>query len=356
MSEWSLLLLGSPEAVRDGEVVPLRLRKVVALLAYLGVEKRSFSREYLATLLWPEYDRRSALADLRRTLSAIRRDLGSDLLRGNGDQVQLNPDAVSVDIDIFHDVACPAPPDGNLARLEEAVALYQGHFLEGFGLGDCEEFDRWQDVIRQNLRWELDAVLETLCRSYLHLRSYESALRYARRWLELDPLNEGAHRVIMEVFARTGRRGAAQEAYEACQAALGEEGLEPEEETRELYEAIVRGSLSRRRLPRQSVAPPGPPVRSGARWPRLAWLLAGPRRWLLVPILLAVAAGVTLPLVLTHPARDLVVTDFGLDPQHDYVVGFQLAISADGRIDADVDYAVLFSSDPHVSLKDDLVV
>ena len=63
MDACRLLLLGPPLLQRSDRLGPLSLRKGLALAAYLAVERRAFTREYLATLLWPDLGLQSALAE-----------------------------------------------------------------------------------------------------------------------------------------------------------------------------------------------------------------------------------------------------------------------------------------------------
>ena len=69
-----------------------------------------------------------------------------------------------------------------------------------------------------------------------------------RRWLELDPWDEAAHRLMMRVLALQGRRTAPLAQYEACRQALAQDvGAEPAPETVRQYEAIRDGH----RVPRE---------------------------------------------------------------------------------------------------------
>ena len=67
----------------------------------------------------------------------------------------------------------------------------------------------------------------------------ERALVVGRRWLELDPLHEPAHRLLMELLARAGEPAAAIHQYQDCVRILDRElGVVPLPETTELYETI----------------------------------------------------------------------------------------------------------------------
>lgn len=68
---------------------------------------------------------------------------------------------------------------------------------------------------------------------------YSKAIDYARRWLALDNLSEPAHRQLMQLYAWSGQQGTALRQFEKSVRLLEKEiGVEPEEETISLYEAI----------------------------------------------------------------------------------------------------------------------
>src|SRR6185369_3312384 len=75
----------------------------------------------------------------------------------------------------------------------------------------------------------------------------ERAIQTAVRLLGLDPLQEGVHRTLMRLYARQGRRGAALKQYQVCVGALQRElGIEPEAETKQLYQDLLRRPVDRR--------------------------------------------------------------------------------------------------------------
>ena len=233
-----MLLFGSPLFFNNQQIVQIKLRKAVALLAYLAIQERAVSREFLATLLWPNQSQKNALNNLRRTLWTIRTSLSDDCVIVKGDQVQLNIDSLSVDVDEFRTLAAHNS-FSNLVCLKKAARLYRGVFMEGFSLGNCREYDEWQDSVRESLELEFDAVLETMSKGYVQSDRPKEALPFARRRLELDNLNESAHRMLMEVYARSGRVDLAHKQYESCTQALEAEGIEPEDSTRELNLSLI---------------------------------------------------------------------------------------------------------------------
>ena len=254
MARIELFLLGPPRLERDGVPLQFDTRKILALAAYLavsglGAEGGRLSRDSLLALLWPDLEPSRARAVLRRNLSLLRSALEGEWLVVDRQTVSIDPEAnFWLDVDQFtrlvrtwetHDhpqeQACPEC----LEALTEAVALYQGDFLEGFGLRDSVAYDDWQFFQAEGFRQELASALERLVLGHSAHGNHETALPYARQWLALDPLHEPAHRQIMQLYARTGQRSAALRQYTECVRILHEElGLAPAEETTALYEQI----------------------------------------------------------------------------------------------------------------------
>src|SRR5262245_36520827 len=89
MAELKLFVLGQPRLERDGAPIELNLRKALALLVYLAVSGQPYSRDALATLLWPESDQREARARLRRTLHRLALAIGDHILDSGPDTIRL---------------------------------------------------------------------------------------------------------------------------------------------------------------------------------------------------------------------------------------------------------------------------
>jgi DNA-binding SARP family transcriptional activator len=251
------MLLGPPRVERDGASVAFDTRKAVALLAFLALADRPRPRDVLAELLWPEHDAEHARGALRRTLSALRSAVGAEFVDATRDSVSLVRSAgLRVDVDAFRAFAAEG-------RAADAAAVFRGDFLEGFGLRDAPAFEDWQRAEADGLRRELALVLARLVEE-------SGDLAMARRWLELDPLHEPAHRALIRLYAEQGDRAAALAQYRECVRTLSRElGVPPLEETTRLYEAISEGTLE---------APAAPPVVATAPLPR-APLVGRAREW-----------------------------------------------------------------------------
>ena len=86
-----LLLLGSPQIERDGLPVRVDRHKSTALLAYIAISRQRHSRDGLAALLWPDFSQSKALASLRRTLAALKKDIGEEWLEVDRDLIGFMP-------------------------------------------------------------------------------------------------------------------------------------------------------------------------------------------------------------------------------------------------------------------------
>jgi DNA-binding SARP family transcriptional activator/Tfp pilus assembly protein PilF len=244
----SVQVLGPVRVNVAGAALAVDTRKATALLAYLAVTGRPQSRESLAALLWPEADGTDARAALRRTLSVLKAGLGGGALSIDRASVALREGEAEVDLRRFRaalgrardhrhepDSACKSCIDA----LEEALALDRGEFMSGFALRDSEAFDEWQVAEAESHRRDLASALERLARSLAAADATERALAAGRRWLELDPLHEPAHRLLMDLLARAGEPAAAIQQYRDCVRILDRElGVAPLPETTELYETI----------------------------------------------------------------------------------------------------------------------
>ena len=236
-------LLGPPRVGRDGAVVTFETRKATALLAHLALSDRPRSREALCELLYPGHDPERARGALRRTLSTLRTGIGAERLDTSGAGIGLGRGrGVTVDVEQFRSLSGPDAPPEDLA---EALELFGGRFLEGFSLRDSPDFDDWQMGVAGVLDRELASALRRLVEHLVAAGDLERALPLARRWLELDPLHEPAHRELMRLHSWCGDRAAALEQYRSCVRVMSDElGVAPVAETTALFEEIYDGTLA----------------------------------------------------------------------------------------------------------------
>ncbi|MEZ4734462.1 MAG: BTAD domain-containing putative transcriptional regulator [Caldilineaceae bacterium] len=250
--------------LNDAPLTAFQTDKVRALLVYLAVEQQAHQRSALAQLLWPGYTAESANTSLRQTLRRLRQLLGDDedapgaipWLLITRQTVQFNPAAPrSVDVLTFTELlaACATHVHSHLAtcqpclaRLRQAVDLYQGDFLSGFTVADSDAFEEWRRITQEQFHLQTLDALTHLAAAAENAGDDEAALQAVQRQLALEPWLEAAHRCVMRVLARRGQRAAAIAQYNRCCQVLAEEfGGEPDGETVALVEEIERGAFDK---------------------------------------------------------------------------------------------------------------
>ncbi len=248
-------LFGPVSIALDGvPVTGLRSRKAEALLVYLACQKRPYSREALADLLWDDRPQDQALANLRSLLSGLNKQLGA-FLTVTRHTVSFNLEAdYWLDADAFarllgagdwglgtreQGLGIRESSISNLQALEEAAALYRGDFLEGFYLRDCRGFEEWASLERERLCQLGAKVLQELVQYHLAHGSYAQGIHFADQLLVLNNLSERANRDKMLLLARSGQRNVALKQYDAYRQLLHEElGVAPAAETTAVYKRI----------------------------------------------------------------------------------------------------------------------
>ncbi len=232
-----LSFLGPPEVRFQGRAVNLRTRKTLAVLAFLALEGGMQPRARLTALLWPELEETQARGNLRNVLTYLKDALGGEAhLLIERQAIGLRQETVRVDVRELERVA---QGESEAAQLEQIVRSYRGELLEAFALPDAPEFDDWLATQRELVRQRFDAMLEGLLELFEAQGELDRALEVARRRLRLEPLNEVAHRQVIGLQLRLGNRGAALEAYRACQTVLRRElGVEPSPQTTALVSSL----------------------------------------------------------------------------------------------------------------------
>jgi len=234
-----LILLGGFQ-VRDaaGRKIDIAGSKAALLLAYLALRPGEMQcREKLMSLLWSDREEVQARGSLRQAIWALRRALGElepNPLVIDSDGLSLDPEAIQSDVTSLQQLVA----EGSTNALYAAITLYRGPLLDGVRIGDSA----FQDFVRNEQERIYDLVLDAYTR-LLGDRSGaevgESRAETAKRLLEIDPLQEVAHRALIRHYADKGQVGLALKQYQACAEILRQElQMEPAPETQALIEEI----------------------------------------------------------------------------------------------------------------------
>jgi DNA-binding SARP family transcriptional activator len=276
MGDLNLALLGPPEVRHADQLLLFSTRKELALLIYLAVEGRVHARKKLSEQFWPEGDARHGRAALRITLLHLRHMLGEDTdvfpvphLLIKRDTLGLDlTSAIELDLHTLHEAwtsACASthttlttPEEADrtlLARLQRAISLPRGEFLEGFSLRDAPAFDDWVRFQREYWHLRINEVFDRLSQMQFEAGELEAAVETVNRWLVLSPLHEDAYRRLMRLHFAAGDRAAALHAYDVCRAMLAT-GMQ----TEPTPETAALASRMRAVAPPRRKESPTPPV------------------------------------------------------------------------------------------------
>ncbi|HUE66370.1 MAG TPA: BTAD domain-containing putative transcriptional regulator [Rhizomicrobium sp.] len=240
-ARWSLHLLGGFElsSLPGGQKVSLPGKRERALLAYLALSPKGRQpRRKLAALLWGDARDETLLDNLRTCVWRLRKTIGDTdhrLLASDEEDIVLDIAAFDVDVLAFRRLAEKA----SRAELEAAANLCSGEFLNGLEL-DSEEFESWR---RLETSRHLDQALETLShlmRLLIQDGQSERAIDIGVQILGLDPLHEATARHLMQLYADSGRRGAAIQLYRTLTDALHRDvNTQPAAETQRAFARIA---------------------------------------------------------------------------------------------------------------------
>ncbi len=236
-------------------------RRARVTLVALALATGPVSADRLAWMLWPDQPPRTWPAALRGVVRSLRTALGGI---GAGGQAVISTAAsgyalapgIVVDLHraagLLRDASALADQGRHEAALAaaEPVALLTGEqLLPGEDAGWLEPYRAEADALA--LR-----ALELVARSAGAVGDHHRAAVAGRRAVAANPLEERAHRILIEALHRAGDRAAVVMAYEACRAVLAEQlGVDPAQETVSAYLAAIgeagpAGAAGAARLPR----------------------------------------------------------------------------------------------------------
>jgi DNA-binding SARP family transcriptional activator len=203
------------------------------------------TEDELIEAFWPDKPAAAGRRSLQVVVSAARGVLdvpgaeSSRLVAGDRSyRLSLRP-GDSVDADEFERAAAAAldmSGAGRGAALVSAAALWAGEPLPE------ERYTDWAVPWRRRLSDRYAELLAALIDFHADVGDLAATADVARRLVDLDPVNEAAHRQLIVTYARAGQRGHALRQCLACRRALVDElGVEPGEETTALQRRVLAG-------------------------------------------------------------------------------------------------------------------
>ena len=215
------------------------------LLVYLLMHPEGRTKEQVGLVFWPDASAAQLRNSFHVTLHRLRKALGNPEWIGLvHDRYRVDP-AVLEEFDVlaFERDATAArralkrQEEGAASRLEQALSLFRGDFLDGEPVGDwhLEHRDRLQRIYA-------DALMELGSRHVAEERHAKAAEAY-RRVLARDELHEEALLGLMKAHAALGERSQALRAFRRFADRMREElDAEPDDATTEFFEKLQAGA------------------------------------------------------------------------------------------------------------------
>jgi len=202
-----------------GTVVSTQRRRLALLALISAAGRRGISRDRVLGYLWPESSPANARHGLEQLLYALRRQLDASLFL-SADPLRLNQQVLTSDVTEFDE----AFERGDVGA---AISFYRGPFLDGFYLGDAEEFERWTETERARLTQRYTTGLEQLARQASEAGDAVAAIDHWRKLFTLDPLSSHATLGLMSALADADEPAEAIRHGRAHEALVRAEGAEP---------------------------------------------------------------------------------------------------------------------------------
>lgn len=206
-------LLGDEGPLVFGNKIPKKpLALLKALIAFGG---KAVAEHLLTDALWPEYEADAAHDAFNAALHRLRKLLPHEpeLLRLQDGLLTLDTGRCWVDAYAFAELADRnlSPPEadaGILVPLDQALALYRGHFLRD------DSAESWSVVPRERLRSRFQRAVTVHGESLLAQGEFEKAMAVFRRGLEIDDLDESFFQGLMQCALLLGRPAEGLAAYQ----------------------------------------------------------------------------------------------------------------------------------------------
>ncbi|TDE32401.1 tetratricopeptide repeat protein [Nonomuraea mesophila] len=221
-------VLGPLEVRSAGRPVRISGRKPRLLLATLLLDAgRVVGADQLVEVLWPHRPPRSAQANVRTYVSALRTELGRGHLRADGCGYALDVADGALDLLVFEELV-------DRGEYAQALALWRGAPL--CDLPGSPVWDRRLELLHQGRLHAAEALIDRR----LERGDHDGAISELLGLLAEHPYREDLWRRLVLTLHRGGRKAEALRAYATVRGRLVDElGVEPGAELRGAYELIL---------------------------------------------------------------------------------------------------------------------
>jgi len=209
-------------------------------LLFLLAISPPMTRDQLGAALWPDQPAHQLGNSLHTALRGLRRALGgSDWVLYSDRRYSFTTSReYDCDVATFELALAAARKAGDgeaaLRDLQRAIAAYGGDFLAGLAAGE------WAQARRDELRRSFESALLAAGRLHAAAGRHQAAAAAFRRAIAHEPLNETAHRELMDAWASLGETARAIQHYsELVELLANQVGVPPSAGTTALYQRLL---------------------------------------------------------------------------------------------------------------------
>ncbi|MEM7717892.1 MAG: BTAD domain-containing putative transcriptional regulator [Pseudomonadota bacterium] len=184
-------------------------------------------------MFWGDRQEELARASLRKSLSEIRKALGSDAMVTTNRDVSLGDGALVTDLDHLRRLAAKGATGDN----GPLATYFAGDFLAEV---DILESSGWAEQVRAEARGLASDATKNSIEYLTNENQFAKALERARDLMSMDPFSEANHRRLMRLYVLDGEVSKAAAQYRECQRLLRAElDVQPSAETQKLALQIL---------------------------------------------------------------------------------------------------------------------
>ncbi len=199
----------------DGAPIAVQRRRLALLALLAGAGDRGMTRERIMAYLWAESGTSSARHNLKQAVFMLRKRFGAAVFAGEI-TLRLNASVMRTDRAELERALIEG-------RVDDAMALRAGPFLDGFHLGGAVEFERWMDAEREGISQRLQRALELEAVRMMGESDARGSVGRWRQLVALDPYSSRYTVGLMRALVEAGDAPGAIRAAKAHEARVREE-------------------------------------------------------------------------------------------------------------------------------------
>jgi two-component SAPR family response regulator len=214
----------------QGEELKWRTNKTRELFAYLTHHRSgAVHKSRIIEDLWPDLDVERSMVYLHTCIYQIRKTIRQYRLQDwmtvhfTNDCYQLVAKGAYCDSEDFLEAAGNGKQATaeSIVNCERAAALYSGDYMA------VDDFI-WAEPVRQKLQTVYLELMKGMAQYYMEEGLFATAIRHLQQVLQVNPLREDFHEMLLQAYAETGDRFTVVDHYNRLRQILYEElGVEP---------------------------------------------------------------------------------------------------------------------------------